>query len=70
MQLLERKGDIFLQIVPEVLEKAPDAILLVSTNPVDVLTHMTADIAAQFGLPNSHVIVSGSTLDIACFVLF
>ena len=67
MQLLERKGDISLQIVPEVLEKAPDAILLVSTNPVDVLTHMTADIVAQIGLPNSHAICSGSTLDLARF---
>ena len=67
MQLLERNEDIFRQIVPEVLENAPDAILLVSTNPVDVLTHMTADIVAQFGLPNSHAIGSGSTLDIARF---
>jgi len=67
MQLLERNADIFRQIVPEVLENAPDAILLVATNPVDVLTHMTADIAAQFGVPNSHVIGSGTTLDTARF---
>ena len=49
------------------LENAPDAIHLVATNPVDVLTYMIADIGAQFGLPNSHVIGSGSTLDIARF---
>ncbi len=67
MQLLERNADIFRQIIPEVLENAPDAILLVATNPVDVLTHMTADIAAQFGVPNSHVIGSGTTLDTARF---
>jgi len=67
MQLLERNEDIFRQIVPEVLENAPDAILLVATNPVDVLTHMTADIAAKFGVPNSHVIGSGTTLDTARF---
>ena len=66
-QLLERNADIFRQIVPEVLENAPDAILLIATNPVDVLTHITADIAAQFGVPNSHVIGSGSTLDTARF---
>ena len=66
-QLLERNADIFRQIVPEVLENAPNAILLVATNPVDVLTHMTADLAAQFGVPNSHVIGSGTTLDTARF---
>jgi len=67
MQLLERNVEIFRQIVPEVLEKAPDAILLVTSNPVDVLTHMTAGIAAQFGVPNSQVIGSGTTLDTARF---
>ena len=66
-QLLERNADIFRQIVPRVIENAPDAILLVATNPVDVLTHMTADLAAQFGVPNSHVIGSGTTLDTARF---
>ncbi|MGB2910815.1 MAG: L-lactate dehydrogenase [Anaerolineales bacterium] len=66
-QLLERNADIFRQIVPRVIENAPDAILLVATNPVDVLTHMTADLAAQFGMPNSHVIGSGTTLDTARF---
>jgi L-lactate dehydrogenase len=66
-QLLERNADIFRQIVPRVIENAPDAILLVATNPVDVLTHMTADIAAQFGVSNSHVIGSGTTLDTARF---
>lgn len=66
-QLLERNAGIFRQIVPEVLENAPNAILLVATNPVDVLTHMTADLAAQFGVPNSHVIGSGTTLDTARF---
>jgi len=66
-QLLERNAGIFRQIVPEVLENAPNAILLVATNPVDVLTHMTADLAAQFRVPNSHVIGSGTTLDTARF---
>lgn len=66
-QLLERNADIFRQIVPRVIENAPDAILLVATNPVDVLTHMAADLAAQFGMPNSHVIGSGTTLDTARF---
>lgn len=67
MQLLEKNAGIFQQIIPQVLEHAPQAILLVTTNPVDVLTHLTAKIAAKFGVPSSRVIGSGTTLDTARF---
>jgi len=67
MQLLERNAAIFQQIIPQVLENAPKAILLVTTNPVDVLTHLTAKIAAGYGVPNKRVIGSGTTLDTARF---
>ena len=49
LELLGRNASIFRNIVPKVIEYARDAILLVATNPVDVLTHLTADIADQFG---------------------
>jgi L-lactate dehydrogenase len=62
MQLLERNADIFRQIVPEVLENAPDAILLVATNPVDVLTHMTADMLVA---TNPVDVLTHMTADIA-----
>ena len=67
LQLLERNAAIFQQIIPRVIEHAPEAILLVATNPVDVLTHLTADIARKYGLPSSRVIGSGTTLDTARF---
>ena len=67
MELLKRNAGIFRQIVPQVLEYAPEAIILVATNPVDVLTHLTAHIAFDYGVPRSRVIGSGTTLDTARF---
>ena len=49
LQLLQRNADVFRQIVPSVLRAAPDAVLLVVTNPVDVMTHLAAHFAADFG---------------------
>ncbi|NIM94981.1 MAG: L-lactate dehydrogenase [Anaerolineales bacterium] len=67
LQLLERNAAIFREIVPQVLQHAPEAVLLVATNPVDVLTHLAAKIAAEDGVPKSRVIGSGTTLDTARF---
>lgn len=67
LQLLGRNAAIFRQIIPEVLKNAPDAVLLVATNPVDVMTHLTARYAAEFGVPSHRVIGSGTTLDTARF---
>ena len=67
LQLLERNASIFRSIVPQVIEHAREAILLVATNPVDVLTHLTADIADKYGIHRSRVVGSGTTLDTARF---
>lgn len=67
LQLLERNASVFRQVVPNVLRYAPDAVLLVATNPVDVMTHLTARFAVEGGLPASRVIGSGTTLDTARF---
>ncbi len=67
LQLLERNGAVFRQVVPNILRNAPDAVLVVATNPVDVTTHMTAHFAREFGLPSGRVIGSGTTLDTARF---
>jgi L-lactate dehydrogenase len=40
---------------------------VVATNPVDVMTHLTARYAADFGVPSARVIGSGTTLDTARF---
>ncbi|HEY6070630.1 MAG TPA: L-lactate dehydrogenase [Chthoniobacterales bacterium] len=67
LQLLQRNADVFRQIVPAVLRHARDAVLLVVSNPVDVMTHLAAHFAADFGVPSSRVIGSGTTLDTARF---
>jgi L-lactate dehydrogenase len=67
LQLLERNAAIFADAVPKVLAHAPDAVLLVATNPVDIMTHLAARYAAEHGVPPRRVIGSGTTLDTARF---
>lgn len=67
LQLLQRNAEVFRQIIPSVLQHAPGAILLVVTNPVDIMTHLAAHFAAEFGVPTARVIGSGTTLDTARF---
>ncbi len=67
LQLLERNAAIFRSVVPAILEHAPNAILVVATNPVDVMTHLTARYAAEQGVPAERVIGSGTMLDSARF---
>ena len=67
LQLLQRNTEVFRQIVPSVLRHAPEAVLLVVTNPVDIMTHLAAHFAAEFGVAQTRVIGSGTTLDTARF---
>ncbi|MBC8098941.1 MAG: L-lactate dehydrogenase, partial [Armatimonadetes bacterium] len=67
LQLLGRNAAIFREIVPEILRSAPDAILVVATNPVDIMTHLTARFAAELGIASGRVVGSGTTLDTARF---
>ncbi len=67
LQLLQRNAEVFRQIVPSVLRAAPEAVLLVVTNPVDIMTHLAAHFAAGFGVPHTRVLGSGTTLDTARF---
>lgn len=67
LDLLRRNADVFHDIIPQVLAAAPDAILLIASNPVDVMTHMVAKIAAKEGHDPRRVIGSGTILDTARF---
>jgi len=67
LQLLERNAAVFHSVVPAVLEHAPQARLVVATNPVDVMTHLTARIAQGLGASVAGVLGSGTTLDTARF---
>lgn len=67
LQLLQRNAQVFHEIVPAVLKQAPEAVLLVATNPVDVMTHLAARYAGECGAPPGSVLGSGTTLDTARF---
>jgi L-lactate dehydrogenase len=67
LQLLERNAAIFKGMIPQIVASAPDAILVVATNPVDIMAHLAAHYAAPLGVPRRHVIGSGTTLDTARF---
>jgi L-lactate dehydrogenase len=67
LQLLHRNAGVFREIVPQILAHAPDAVIVVATNPVDVMTHLTARIAREGGADPSRVLGSGTMLDTARF---
>ncbi|MBN9889242.1 L-lactate dehydrogenase [Salipiger abyssi] len=64
LSLLSRNADVFAQVIDGVMRAAPEAMLLVASNPVDVMT----DVALRAsGLPPERVIGSGTILDTARF---
>jgi len=64
LSLLGRNARVFQDVIPSVQRHAPRAVLLIATNPVDVMTHVAARIA---GGPPGRVIGSGTILDTARF---
>lgn len=62
IDLLKRNIEVFKQIVPRIVENNKEGIILVVTNPVDILTYATLKIS---GLPDNQVIGSGTVLDSA-----
>ena len=64
LDLVRKNADIFAKIIPEVARRNPDGILLIATNPVDVLTQVSQKLS---GLPPNRVIGSGTILDTARF---
>lgn len=64
LDLLKRNTAIFKQIIPQVLKYNLEAVLLIATNPVDILSYATWKIS---GLPAGRVIGSGTVLDTARF---
>jgi L-lactate dehydrogenase len=64
LQLVEKNMEIFKTVVPAISKAAPEAIIIVVSNPVDILTYVTLKVS---GLPKERVIGSGTTLDTARF---
>lgn len=61
-ELLEKNVRIFKEIVPHIVTHNPDAILLVVSNPLDILTYVTLKLS---GLPPCRVFGTGTVLDTA-----
>ena len=64
LDLLARNAAIFRSIIPEVVRHNPGGIILIATNPVDILTFISLK---ESSLPPSKVIGSGTILDTARF---
>jgi L-lactate dehydrogenase len=62
MDLVKSNVAIFRDMIPQITRYATDAILVVATNPVDVLTYVTWKLS---GFPVHRVLGSGTTLDTA-----
>lgn len=67
MELYEQNAVIMEQITDQVLSVTPESVLVVASNPVDVMTHVVAHTAAKYGVGPARVIGSGTTLDTARF---
>jgi L-lactate dehydrogenase len=57
---LNRSGGMVMSVVSEIARQRPTGVLIVATNPVDVLTHAAWKWS---GLPSGRVIGSGTSLD-------
>jgi L-lactate dehydrogenase len=64
LDLLKRNAAVFEAVIPQVMAHAPGTLLLIASNPVDVITQMASRIA---GIPLDRVIGSGTILDTARF---
>jgi len=67
LSLVQRNTDIYKGIIPKLVEYSPNAIFLVVSNPVDILTYVTWKLS---GLPFNRIIGSGTNLDSARFRYF
>ena len=62
LDLVNKNVNIFKSIIPEIKKSGFEGILLIVSNPVDVLTYAAIKMS---GLPEGHVIGSGTVLDTA-----
>ncbi|KAG8235554.1 hypothetical protein J437_LFUL015394 [Ladona fulva] len=64
LNLVQRNTDIFKGIIPNLVKYSPDTILVIVSNPADVLTYVAWKLS---GLPKSRVLGSGTNLDSSRF---
>ncbi|XP_058104552.1 L-lactate dehydrogenase B-like [Magnolia sinica] len=64
LNLLHRNLALFKEIIPPLARHSPDSVLLIVSNPVDVLTYIAWKLS---GFPSNRVIGSGTNLDSSRF---
>lgn len=62
LELAQTNVDITKTIIPQITKYAPNAMYIIVSNPVDILTYTFHKLS---GLPESHIIGSGTILDTA-----
>jgi len=62
LDISAKNGQVFRQIIPQIVKYNTECILLIVTNPVDILTSLTLKLS---GFPKERVIGSGTVLDTA-----
>ena len=62
IDLAQTNVNITKSIIPQIVKYAPDAIYIIVSNPVDILAYVFHKVS---GLPESHIIGSGTILDTA-----
>ena len=64
LDLVQKNVEIFKGIVPELIKYSPDAVIVVVTNPCDIMAWVTWKLS---GLPKHRVFASGTMLDTSRF---
>lgn len=64
VDLVNKNINIFKSLVPEVVKYSPDSIIIVVSNPVDILSYVTYKLS---GFPKERIIGSGTVLDTSRF---
>jgi len=67
MELLGRNARVFAEVIPAVFAAAPNASLVIASNPVDIMTHVADRIARRSGGADGCVFGTGTMLDTARF---
>ncbi|MGL5379268.1 L-lactate dehydrogenase [Clostridium sp.] len=62
LDLVDKNYKIFKSFIPKIAKLSPESVLLVVSNPVDILSYMTYKLS---GFPKNRVIGSGTVLDTA-----
>jgi len=67
LELLSQNAEILKEILDQVIRYTKDSLILIATNPVDLMTHIASKYAQKHGIKEQKIIGTGTTLDTARF---